>query len=289
MSASEVDCFPPRQDTSSPSGLSKLVVILPFLEMSESSDTFPTRIETWSELSGLVDHFSQYSAHDWLFRGVTNETHGLVAKIGRPKTRGIKKQIRSPYQLEDEIALYSMFRSQAMAYTERQPSTSLEWLALAQHFGVPTRLLDWTESFFVAAWFAVQKGGVKDSKADSAIWVTRGIETIDAGETLDPLSIKNARAYRPAYVSQRISAQASVLVVCPSPTNEVILPFTWKITIAKNAEFVLKKRLNACGIHHRLLFPDLQGLAEHLGWLYKHDYLAGHRPGKHKEVAPTPD
>lgn len=253
------------------------------------SDAFLTRIETWRDLSNLVEHFSKYSAHDWLFRGVTDETHGLVAKIGRQNTRGIKNGNRRSYRLDDEMALISMFRSQAMAHVERQPSTDLEWLALAQHFGVPTRLLDWTESLFVAAWFAVQKGGGKDSEADSAIWVTRGIDTIEADSSNDPLDIKNACTYRPAHVSQRISAQASVLMVCPSPTSEVKLPFVKKITIAKDAEFRLKKRLNACGINRRLLFPDLQGLAEHLAWLYKHDYLAGHRLGKHEDIPATPD
>jgi hypothetical protein len=189
----------------------------------------------------------------------------------------------------DEKALISMFKSQAPFHVDRQPPTPLEWLALAQHFGMPTRLLDWTESLLVAVWFAVENAGVKDTGVDSAIWVTRSVQSVGAEKNLDPLEIESVCVYRPAHISPRIAAQASVLMVCPNPTKEVKLPFARKITIAKAAEFTIKKRLNACGVNRRQLFPDLQGLAEHLAWLYRHDYLAGHRPGKGVKVPATPD
>ena len=54
-------------------------------------------------------------------------------------------------------------------------------------------------------------------------------------------------------------------------------------------DFTIKKRLNACGVNKRLLFPDLQGPAEHLAWLHKHDYLAGYATDKSESIRPTPD
>jgi hypothetical protein len=263
--------------------------------MSVSANNFPLRIESWNDVSSLVEHFSYFSANDWLFRGITDAQHGLAAKVGRKTTRALKRDVRSsrlqrvPYRLADEVAIFSMFRSQALAHVQRSPTTLLEWLALAQHFGMPTRLLDWTESFLVAAWFAVEKAGAKENRADAAIWVTHGVTAINAEEPCDPLKIRNACVYRPAHVSPRILAQASVLMICPKPEHEVKLPFARKITIARDAEFTIKKRLNACGVNKRLLFPDLQGLAEHLGWLHKHDYLAGYSEGKKARIRPTPD
>lgn len=78
-------------------------------------------------------------------------------------------------------------------------------------------------------------------------------------------------------------------MVCPKPVEEVKLTFLRKILIARQAEFTVKKRLNACGVNKRLLFPDLQGLAEHLTWLHKNDYLAGYRAGLGASIRSTLD
>jgi len=261
--------------------------------MASSSERFPARIETWDELTGLVQHFSRFSAHDWLFRGVTDQTHALIAKVGRGITRAeklsgsSKTPKRIPYRLRDERIVFEAFRTQALSYALRPPRSNLEWLALAQHFGLPTRLLDWTESLLVAAWFAVEEAGAKE--VDSAIWVTHGVPSVDPEDPRDPLAIRSPFVYRPAHVSPRIAGQASVLMICPKPTETVSLSFVRQVSIARRVEFTLKKRLNACGINRHSLFPDMQGLAEHLAWLHKHDYLAGRARSAAKRIRATPD
>ncbi len=263
--------------------------------MTRTVENLPSRIESWSDLSNLIEHFSYFSAHDWLFRGVTDADQTLVAKIGREKTRAQKRDPKSgkfkrvSYRLADERGVFTMFKAQALSHIQRVPTTQLEWLALAQHFGIPTRLLDWTENILVATWFAVEKAGAKDNGADAAIWITKGVPALDSDNTGDPFEIKAPGVYRPAHISPRISAQASVLMLCPTPTKEVKLNFTHKVTIARGIEFTIKKRLNACGVNRRLLFPDLAGLAEHLAWLHKNDYLAGYRHDARSKVRPTPD
>jgi hypothetical protein len=261
--------------------------------MVASAEAFPRKIASWSDLTKLVEHFSYYNGHDWLFRGVTSVEHGLVPKIGRPKTRKLKKVQGSterkpvPYRLEDERAVLSMFRQQARAHLQSVPQSNLEWLAIAQHFGLPTRLLDWTDSLLVAAWFAVEEAGAKE--VDSAIWVTRGVRTVSLDEPGDPLSYLDPAIYRPPHISPRIAAQGSVLMICPDPTQEVAPPFSAKIVIERKVEFTLKKRLNACGINRRHLFPDLAGLTEHLAWIYKNDWLMGYRLRPGSDVALADD
>jgi hypothetical protein len=115
--------------------------------MNRKAESFPTRISTWAQLSELIEHFSFFNGHDWLFRGVTDVSHGLRPKIGRDKTRAMKfdqgkdKRSRVPYRLDDERAVLSMFIQQATPHLRAPPQLDLEWLSIAQHHGLPTRLL----------------------------------------------------------------------------------------------------------------------------------------------------
>jgi hypothetical protein len=65
--------------------------------------------------------------------------------------------------LEDKIRLE--FERQACHHITRLPECAFEWLALMQHYGSPTRLLDFTRSIWAALFFAVD--GATD---DSALW-----------------------------------------------------------------------------------------------------------------------
>jgi len=114
------------------------------------SENFRTHISSWADLSEIVDHFSRHIGHDWLFRGVTNESYSLRPKIGRKSARA-----KAPYRINDERAVLTMFKQQARAHVPGSP-TELEWLAIAQHYGLPTRRLDWTDSLLMSAWFAVE-------------------------------------------------------------------------------------------------------------------------------------
>jgi hypothetical protein len=242
------------------------------------SEQFETNIESWADLSQLIEHFSYWNGHDWLFRGATDHRYDLRPKIGRKESRKKVDSGRLPYQRKDEAAVFAMFKQQARPHVGPSPLTEIEWLAVAQHHGLPTRLLDWTDSLLVAAWFAVEKGGAKsDAKIDSAIWVTKNIRSVEPKSYDTPLDLRKPAIYRPPHISPRIGAQGSVFLICPDPVNEPVLPFVKKITIARKTEFTLKKRLNACGVNGRHLFPDLGGLSEHLAWMYKNDWLSGYR------------
>ena len=104
----------------------------------------------------------------WLFRGHASATWGLESTLERVLTPiGWKPDLAKTCE---DYALH-VFHSKAHHYISRDllPSTKLGWLSLMQHHGVPTRLLDFTESPFIGLFFAFDD--VSPAQRDAcAIW-----------------------------------------------------------------------------------------------------------------------
>jgi hypothetical protein len=68
-----------------------------------------------------------------------------------------------------ETTLLNRFRQSAAMLADKSPRNSFDWMFLMQHYGVPTRLLDWSESPLVALYFAVDEFN-KHPDADATVW-----------------------------------------------------------------------------------------------------------------------
>jgi hypothetical protein len=82
---------------------------------------------------------------------------------------------------------------------------------------------------------------------------TRNVPYADVDAKTDLLALKKPLCYWPPHISSRMSAQGSVLMVCPKPTVEVALPFVKKIIIKRTAQFGLKKANQL--LRHKLATP----------------------------------
>lgn len=82
----------------------------------------------------------------------------------------------------DEVSLVLSFRAMAPGLLPDQPADEWEWYYLMQHYGLPTRLLDWTENPLAALYFALDRA---DATTDPCIWVLDPV-------TLNALSGENA-------------------------------------------------------------------------------------------------
>lgn len=228
-------------------------------------------IESWLDLAALIDKLARQNTN-WVFRGEPSTTYELRPAAGREGER-VDAARTLKYDIDNERAALKRFRYDAQPYVSYTPHSDLEWLAIAQHHGMATRLLDWTESLLVAVFFAVEKAG---SHGEASIYGVSGLPVLNPDECEDPFAVDRVFIYRPAHIDSRISAQRSVFTIHPDPTrpfNDVGLR-KWAISQAACRD--LKLVLDSCAINYASLFPDLQGLARHVGWRYKWGLSQGH-------------
>lgn len=219
-------------------------------------------ISSWTELAGVAEASADGA---WVFRGEGTADNPLLPKAGRVGSyRGAAR--KKPYNVEDEKRALESFKRQARPHLGHTPSTDLEWLAIAQHHGMSTRLLDWTESLLVAAYFAVAEAG---TKGDAVIYGVSDLRAITKAEERNPFNSKAVGVYRPPHISPRIPAQRSVFTAHPDPTTTFSTPNLVEWRISQDACAKIKKVLDACAINEASLFPDIDGLSRYLGWRYK--------------------
>lgn len=131
-----------------------------------NSKKFP--VKTVGSLPEFLQHIEEQCSgeRNVLFRGHTNCSWLLEPKIARLKLRN---RFRLPGA---ESELLRDFKRQALPYLARDLQNDWDWLAPAQHHGLPTRLLDWTTNALVALWFAVEQPPEED--ANGAVWMFYG-------------------------------------------------------------------------------------------------------------------
>jgi len=195
-----------------------------------------------------------------IFRGVRDsEKHTLVPSLGRGEFPAFGDQSI----IRNERRMFKLFREAALPYLSFTPRNDWEWLAIAQHHGLPTRLLDWTTNPLVALYFAVEK----EHDGDSAIFVYTGTETVDTDTMPDPFAIDKVFRYRPPHITQRIVAQSGLFTVHNEPDKPFESPQIKKIIIEKTERREIKAQLYKCGISRKTMFPGLDGLTSDIKWL----------------------
>jgi len=265
-------------------------------------------VSTWEEWTALNGrHFDEGT---WLFRGQADASWGLRTSIDRACVRTISIPDGTGTSFEacigpgrNERTLLARFQRRAQHYIANPPSAddTLEWLALMQHYGAPTRLLDWTYSPYVALYFAIEDPSVKANGAVWAVdcdWLKRHADAALHDRPVGPpdrlpgtawhqyLNGVLLRERNPALVvlvdplrlNERAVAQQGAFLLNLSPTGGLDLSLLkmlqdpnppdraplYRLRVAKEVRLDFLKNLNRMNINSASLFPGLEGFARSL-------------------------
>lgn len=257
--------------------------------------------KTLSEFVGIIEQLRKDSGNPMWYRGCGKSNYQLVPSLYRhKKLKKIKELVETEYQL------MTRFRQRSIPFHDKSLHEDWETLFLMQHYGIPTRLLDWTENPLIALYFAVMsaKHGYRNGKInyqfpavvwvlDPKVWNIYALESISYDRDILSPTDDQVKGYKPTgtftgmkdkplaiygeHNSQRIVAQRGVFVLFGQDISAMEKQYTQnsfpencliKIVLNRSTIGKLKSSILENGITESVVFPDLEGLAKEIRRIY---------------------
>jgi hypothetical protein len=205
----------------------------------------------------------KFSSEEWVFRGQEDSDWNLVPSLERAMEGKLARD-GVLWQTDEEFLLLTEFKRRAYHYVSDPPEEDdeLEWLALMQHHGAPTRLLDWTKSPYVGLFFAVVKA---PTEHHSALWVVnRGALERIADDRLSKFDPEYRRKRPTDLVSRKEFSDWFRKLFLPYrsgssdslPAPSVVLPLNpFRMNIRMTIQqglFLVASSINQTGFHRSL-------------------------------------
>ncbi|MHB8322938.1 MAG: FRG domain-containing protein [Candidatus Dormibacteria bacterium] len=224
------------------------------------------------------------------FRGHVDVDHRLVPSA-----------FRNPNHRTNEAAMIRRFMQDAQSFLVDSPAEKWAWLFLAQHYGVPTRLLDWSESALVALYFACERAptlaGLPPPDGDvwlllptslnsaTNTWTGQHPEDLpmfgitDSLEPYHPFALSVAQRHLLPVAAlatrqfRRITAQWGTFTITdqesPLELHEHASDFLRRIRVPAGAKDQIQSELSLLGIEDRVVYPDLHRLGAKVDRMFK--------------------
>jgi len=221
-----------------------------------------------TNVSGFVKFVQETCSTSHLFRGQPQD-NPLLPKIARGDLK--------LHFLSEELRLLEDFRRRSAPYLDTTGFDNWDMLAIAQHHGMATRLLDWTANPLAALWFAVREG--PKNGEDGVVWILPyANEDIANQEKETPFQGQRTKLFQPKHITKTIVAQSGWFTVhkymkdennfIPLEKNKLYKRECRKCKVRSDNFSTLIGQLNQFGINASTMFPELRGLSEYLNFLH---------------------
>lgn len=228
---------------------------------------------TITSFSEYISYVERNYGRTHLFRGLKKKSYPLIPKIGRSNyvQRCSSETDKQLFDLQDlEERTMNDFIKMSVPHMDLRDMNPWDQWTIGQHYGLPTRFLDWTENPLIAAYFATE-----DATEDVAVCVTDrtqfNVGTDDLPDIFSLPEDDDVLLHIPSYINARIIAQKGVFTVHRNPTlplDQTIINGVMcnvdQLIVPRDALREFVKDLDWFGINRSFIYPGLDGLAYYL-------------------------
>jgi hypothetical protein len=262
-----------------------------------SGNITEVQITSWKDFLRVT---SSRKFKNWAFRGQSDANWELWPTLPREL---MNRSVLPSLWTEQENRILRIFQRKALHFLPNIPPVgdTPRWLALMQHHGAPTRMLDFTWSPYVAAFFALEH-----ATDDAAVWAinTRQLKTYGFGPYLEQVDrpvnpTEWLKQYgfgsggvavgEPYFMNKRLIAQSGTLAIPYDISKSINSTLGARENMV--AKFVLScpkvrdtalEELYTMNINYATLFPDLDGLSRSLAYELEYHWLFDPHTGSPK-------